>query len=354
MNKAIDLAERGLVPDFLLRQGIKGLLRQRLREQRSEEANLREEKFKTFVRSLGEGPIAVETDAANEQHYEVPADFFRIILGPRLKYSSCFWDESTPTLREAEEKALSLTCAHAGIADGMEILDIGCGWGSLSLWIAEHYPNSKITAVSNSQSQGDFIRNEAKRKGLSNISVNTSDINDYHPDSVFDRVVSVEAFEHMRNYEELLRRIGTWLKPEGKLFVHIFCHREYAYPFETEGDDNWMGKNFFTGGIMPSDDLLLQFQKHLRVEHQWRWNGLHYARTLRAWLSQLDQNRGQAISILSHVYGEESGRRWFYRWRIFLHACAELFAFNKGDEWWVSHYLFANTDSADNGRQSEH
>jgi len=349
----ISLVERGLVPDWLTRIGIRRLCRQRLREVSAGDCEADRETFERFIAEMNSGPVAPVPEKANEQHYELPAAFFNEVLGPHRKYSSCWWPEGTETLGDAEARALAETCRRAQLADGQDILELGCGWGSLTLWMAEKYRHSRITAVSNSAPQRRFIEGEAARRGLTNVQVLTRDMNQFEPTGRYDRVVSVEMFEHMRNYRELLRRISCWLRPSGKLFIHIFCHRDYAYQFETEGDDNWMGRYFFTGGIMPSDGLPARFQEHLRLAKQWRWDGRHYARTSESWLANLDRRRDAVLPILTEAYGPTEALRWFHRWRIFFLAVAELFGYDQGRQWWVGHYLFESFGRTSNSVGSE-
>ena len=334
----IEAAERELIPDKLLRWTMHRLCQSRLAEYDGD-PEVTAEKTQAFLRQMSSGPIAQSTGEANEQHYEVPAEFYRLILGPAFKYSSCYWTSDSTTLAEAELEALMRTCANAELGDGQRILELGCGWGSLTLHMARIYPNARITAISNSASQGDFIRQRARESGLENLEVLTRDINDFQPEGRFDRVVSVEMFEHVRNHPLLLERISGWLNPGGKLLVHVFCCRAAPYTYEDEGANDWMSRNFFTGGVMPGDDLFLRYQEHLLVERQWRWSGVHYQRTLDAWLELLDANRSAVEQALQRA-GERDPKRAAQRWRMFLMACSELFGSRRGRDWWVSHYRF--------------
>ncbi|MCB9939138.1 MAG: class I SAM-dependent methyltransferase [Planctomycetaceae bacterium] len=333
----IELAETGLVPDWLIRIGIRRLLAKRIQ-------TVTVSKLADFTDTLRNSPLAVATDVANDQHYEVPAAFFEKVLGPRLKYSSCFFDRTDASLAEAEVEMLRRTCERALIKDGMRVLELGCGWGSLTLWIAEQFPACDITAVSNSASQRSFIEARARERGLTNVRVITADMRDFATRETFDRIVSVEMFEHMRNYELLFRRVSKWLEPDGKAFVHVFCHRNSPYLFETEGAANWMGRHFFTGGMMPSEDLFSHFADDLAIEKQWRVNGMHYWRTCEAWLNNLDHHRDAILDCFRADLSDREAELSLQRWRIFFMACAELFRYRGGDEWFVSHYLFESAD----------
>ncbi len=339
MSIAIKLAEKGLLPDTLIRWGIRSLLRERL-------ANLYNAPNSTqeWIQELKTRPIAEHTAAANEQHYEIPAAYFQIVLGPYLKYSSGYWPEGVENLEQSEVAMLALTCERADVMNGQRVLELGCGWGSLSLWMAQHYPNSQFIAVSNSRSQREFIIRQAHKRGLNNLEVITCDINQLRPDGQFDRVVSVEMFEHVRNHRQLFGKISEWLKPSGKLFVHIFCHHQHSYLFEEKNATDWMAKYFFTGGIMPSAELLPKSAEGLLHEEcRWMVDGRHYSQTLEAWLAQQDANKGKILGALKECYGKKEAALWARRWRIFYMACSELFAYNDCKEWLVMHYRFCKT-----------
>lgn len=337
----IDLSERGWIPDFLLRRGIRRLCQQRLQEERGANIERAWDRFQSVLHELRNSPLAIETDAANTQHYEVPARFFELCLGKRLKYSSCFYPDGNETLDQAEEHMLALYAERAALRDGQQILELGCGWGSLTLYMAERFPSSRILGVSNSHSQRSHILAQCQARGLTNVEILTIDVNDLQLQQRFDRVVSVEMFEHVRNYAELLRRIRHWLTDDGRLFVHIFCHRELMYPFETEGHDNWMGRHFFTGGLMPAADTFLHFQSDLRVMQQWRMSGRHYQQTANDWLANQDSHHQEVLALFKQTYGPRDAALWVQRWRMFWMACAELFGYAEGNEWLVAHYVFA-------------
>ncbi len=337
---AIGIVEQGLVPDRVSRAGIRRLLKERIRELQPDDCEQAAARTDSFVAMMDRSPVAPLPEKANEQHYEVPAEFFRRVLGPRGKYSCCYWGDGVRELADAERQSLEVTCERAGLSDGQEILELGCGWGSLTLFMAERYPHATITAVSNSGSQRAHIMQQAQQRGLDNLVVMTADMNDFTTGQRFDRIVSLEMFEHMRNYRRLFSRVSDWLVPGGRFFMHIFCHRNSPYEFVDRGPSDWMSRYFFSGGIMPSDDLPLHFQQDLNLLRRWRWNGRHYEKTLNAWLERMDQCKAELMPVLSATYGDAHAETWWVRWRLFFMACAELFGFNDGNEWWVSHYLF--------------
>lgn len=341
MRLAIRLAESGKLPDSLVRNGIRQLTAQRLKQIDVDNCELSMAHLTAFVAEMNASmQIAPLPELANAQHYEVPEAFFNYCLGAQHKYSSCFWMPDTATLDEAEVLALNQTCDHADLQDGQTILELGCGWGSLSLWMAEKYPNAKITGVSNSSSQREYITATAKAKGITNLTILTADMNQFEAPGRYDRVVSVEMFEHMRNYQVLYSKVASWLNPGGKFFKHIFVHRSTPYAFEVLDENDWMSQYFFSGGMMPSDDLPLYFQDHLKLVNRWRWDGTHYEKTANAWLENMDKHYDALTPVLGNIYGAGQVDLWRNRWRIFFMACAELFGYNNGQEWWVSHYLF--------------
>ena len=332
--------EQGRVPDMLVRAGVRHLLRARLDELRAHDAMATDAQAEAFIASLRHAPLAPLPEKANEQHYELPAVFFDTVLGRHRKYSCGWWPEGVDKLDDAEAAALRLTCERAGLADGQHILELGCGWGSLSLWMAQHYPHAHITAVSNSHSQRGFIEAQARERGLANLQVITQDFNALALTQRFDRIVSVEMFEHLRNWPAAFERVAQWLEDDGRFFMHVFTHRGAPYAFEDRDASDWMSRHFFSGGMMPSDDLALRCQDALRLTHRWRWDGTHYQRTALAWLARMDAARDTLAPVFERTYGRDADL-WWTRWRLFFLSVAELFGFENGQRWWVSHYLFA-------------
>ena len=326
----LTIAELGLIPDVFIKTAVRFITKKRLNE-----SGIHENKL-NVIKSISEGGIAEKTDDANEQHYEVPPEFFKYALGKNLKYSCSFFDK-TDSLDEAEKSMIELYIERADIQEGHDILDLGCGWGSFSLYVAEKYPSVSITAVSNSKDQIAFIQNEAKRRGLFNIKASKMDVNNLDLDNKFDRIVSIEMFEHLRNYKLILNSLNSLLKPDGRLFIHIFCHKELTYFYEIKNSFDWMTKYFFEGGIMPSQDIFKYFDDELEVINQWDVNGNHYAQTCKAWLNNHYKNKDKILDIFDKHY--DKPKIWFNRWRIFFLSCEAFFAINNGREYFVSHYL---------------
>ena len=334
------LLEQDKLPDSLIRIGIRKLLRRRLKDEKLPNTELQQEHLMNLIAELKDSPIAVNTPDANAQHYEVPTEFYQYCLGKHLKYSCGYWKEGVTELNTSETDMLELTCNRAELKNGQDVLELGCGWGSLSLYMSAKYPESNFTVVSNSRTQKIYIDEQAKQRNIPNLAVITADMNNFSIDKTFDRVVSVEMFEHMRNYELLMKKVASLLKPAGKLFVHIFTHKNLAYKFEVKDESDWMSKYFFTGGIMPSDDLLLYFNKDMSIENHRHVSGLHYAKTSEAWLVNMDKHKKEIMPIFENTYGKANAVKWWVYWRIFYMACAELWKYKNGEEWIVSHYLF--------------
>jgi len=337
---SFELAERGSVPDALIRQAVRTRTAARLRELRRGTVDEHWERRRALMQRRADGPITVGTDAANEQHYEVPPELFELMLGPRLKYSSAVWPSDGATLAEAEEHTLGLLADRAGIADGQRIFDLGCGWGSFTLWAAERFPGSEIVALSNSSAQRSSIVERAAARGLTNVTVHTGDAATFEPPGPFDRIVSVEMLEHVTNHRALFARLAPALATDGRMFVHVFSHRTEMWEFDDGDAADWIGRWFFTGGTMPSDDLFLHEQRDLVVVDHWRHAGTHYERTLNAWLDRLDERRDEALAVLAEVHGPDEAPRHLQRWRMFLMASAEVWGLRGGSEFIVSHYLF--------------
>ena len=339
ISKLIELAEKGIIPDYFIRQGIVRNCENRLKNENVSNTEKVSLKKQSWIEQMKESPIALVPEKANEQHYEVPPAFFENVLGKHLKYSSGYWPDGVNSLDESEESMLELSFERAQLADGDSILELGCGWGSLTCYMASKLPNSKITAVSNSKDQKKHILNRCKNQGLDNIEVITADMNDFETENKYDRVVSIEMFEHMRNYKKLLSKVSSWLNDDGKLFIHIFTHQSVVYPFENQGEADWMAREFFSGGMMPSHDLLLHFQDDLIIDDVWSMLGTHYEKTSLAWVNKMDANKDSIMKIFLKTYGDDA-KLWFQRWRIFFMSCEKLFGYNNGSEWGVSHYRF--------------
>lgn len=346
----IKLVQTGLVPDWLIRSVLRISLRLSLRTKYAPNPEKRLAHKQALIEKFKNSPIAIRTDDPNIQHYEVPSDFFQLVLGEWLKYSCCYWPPGVSTLDEAEERMLALTCQRANLEDGMRVLDLGCGWGSLSLWIATHYPDCQVLAVSYSKTQREFIETQCKSRGLNNVTVLTADMANFEEDSrfdqigKFDRVMSIEMFEHMKNYERLLKRIATLLKPDGMVFVHFFSHREFTWEFDAKNPKDWMAQTFFSGGTMPSDDLLLYFQQDLEVIKHWRLDGRHYKKTLDAWLKKLDSRKTDVRRVIAQTYGAKNETLWLSNWRLFFLSCSEVWGIKRGREYLVTHYLLRTTE----------
>lgn len=334
------LIEKNKIPDALIRMGIRRLLKQRLQDEGKGDTEARQARLMSLIADLKKSPIAIHTEQANEQHYEVPTAFYQYCLGKHLKYSSGYWREGVDDIDTSEKEMLELTCDRAELKNGQDVLELGCGWGSLSLFMSAKFPESNFTVVSNSRTQKIYIDEQASLRGIKNLTVITANINDFKIDKLFDRVVSVEMFEHMRNYERLMDLIADHLNPDGKLFVHIFTHKHFAYKFEVLDESDWMSKYFFTGGIMPSDNLLLYFDEQFSIEQHWHVSGKHYSKTSEAWLNNMNNHKAQILPLFEETYGKQHALKWWVYWRIFYMACAELWGYNNGEEWMVSHYLF--------------
>ena len=332
---------RGLIPDSLLRRGVRNQGRQRL--QMMKNTDLKQE-YLTFLKQASSGKIAVHTDDANNQHYEVDSEFFQYCLGKNLKYSSCYWNDDTSSLDEAEDIMLDLYCKRAKIEDGMTVLDVGCGWGSLSLYLAQKYPKSKITGVSNSNSQRKFIEKLGYERNLHNLNIVTKDINSFDTNKKFDRIISIEMFEHTKNSKILMDSINKWLAPDGLFFMHVFAHKYNPYYFDTEQKNAWMAKYFFTGGMMPNHDLFKDLESDLNYQKSWMLSGTHYEKTSNAWLEKMDSNKTKILELFRRNNSNSVAKKKFYFWRLFFIACAEIFGYNGGSEWIISHHLFKKSD----------
>ncbi|KMT17897.1 hypothetical protein BVRB_2g034270 [Beta vulgaris subsp. vulgaris] len=332
--------ERNLLPDAIIRKLTRLLLASRLRSSYKSSSQLQLSHLIHFVHSLKEMPIAIQTDTAKSQHYELPTSFFKLVLGKHLKYSCCYFSDKQTNLDDAEKVMLDLYCERSGIEDGHTVLDVGCGWGSLSLYIAQKYSNCKVTGICNSTTQKAHIEDRCRELQLKNVEIIVADISTFEMEGSYDRILSIEMFEHMKNYRDLLKKISNWMKPDGLLFVHYFCHKTFAYHFEDVNDDDWITRYFFTGGTMPAANLLLYFQDDVSIVNHWLVNGKHYAQTSEEWLKRMDRNIAYIRPIMEMTYGKDSAVKWTVYWRTFFIAVAELFGYNNGEEWMVAHFLF--------------
>ena len=331
------LLARGLIPDWILRRGVRSQGKERLNMMNKVDST---KEYSKFINEASTGNIAVNTDDANNQHYEVDSEFFKYCLGKNLKYSCCFWDENTLDLDAAEDNMLEIYSQRAQITDGMSILDIGCGWGSLSLFLAQKYPKSEITGVSNSSSQKIFIDSVASERNISNLNIITRDINDFRTEEKYDRILSIEMFEHTKNTKKLMNLINDWLNPNGLFFMHVFAHKENPYYFDRDQKNAWMAKYFFTGGMMPNHNLFKDLKSNLEYQKSWMLSGEHYEKTSNAWLDKMDQNKRKILSLFERSNSSSIAKRKFHFWRLFYIACAEIFGYDNGNEWVVSHHLF--------------
>ncbi len=333
------LLKNNLIPDRIIRLAIRKRLKNKLRTEELAYQKLGSKKDALLIESALRSPIALHTELANDQHYEVAVGFFKKVLGENLKYSCGLWEQNTSNLNQSEMDMLELVDKRAQIDKAQNILDLGCGWGSFSLFAAKKYPQKTFVAVSNSAGQKDFIEQKAKSLNISNLKVYTADINEYHPDILFDCIVSIELFEHLRNYQLLFEKLNNWLHPEGQLFVHIFSHKKYTYFFDVINKNDWMARHFFTGGMMPSKDYIFNFSKSFNCQSHWIINGLHYSKSLEAWLKNMDSSLNEIIPVFKAAYGKDY-KKFIAYWRIFFMACSETFSMQKGAEWHVNHYLF--------------
>lgn len=344
MKWSLTAAEKGWLPDKLIRTGIRQLLGKRRESILSGNCEVHQERINRLLDRWATAPIAPDSEAARNQHYDLPPDFFELMLGPHRKYSCGRWTEDTQTLKDAEEAMLRTVEERLGLDAGMELLDVGCGWGSLSLWLADRHPEVTVHALTHSPDQATFVRQQAAQRNLDNLTLHQEDLRSWEPTLTVDRLVCVEVLEHCRNWQELFGTLAEVLKPSGRMLVHYFCHRSQPYPFQNDGNGDWMARNFFTGGIMPSRDLIYRFNESLRVAKSWVHSGINYQQTCERWLDNLDQQRTAAVELLDGIDSDYSPERLLQRWRMFVMACSELFGYRNGNEWFVAHHLLRRTN----------